>query len=146
MSKPSHNMSPEDIKRLVAERRAAAKRVREALAELRVQASKVAPETESLEKLYDSLAPSSREWIDQAVRVGMQRVNRILSGAPKEAASQPSRPRKLRSKEVGVAVPSGSVIHVLSGGGGGWGPPEQRDPAAREQDAAEGLTKDGGKL
>jgi len=29
--------------------------------------------------------------------------------------------RTLKSKEVGVVVPSGSVIHVLSGGGGGWG-------------------------
>ena len=48
-------------------------------------------------------------------------------------------PRKLKSKEVGVVVPSGSVIHVLSGGGGGWGRPEERDPAARARDAAEGL-------
>ncbi len=53
-------------------------------------------------------------------------------------------PRKLKSKEVGVVVPPGTVIHVLSGGGGGWGPPDQRDPAAREHDAAEGLTLDGG--
>ncbi len=32
-------------------------------------------------------------------------------------------PRKLRSKEVGIPVPPGSVFHILSGGGGGWGPP-----------------------
>ena len=48
-------------------------------------------------------------------------------------------PRKLRSKEIEVPVPSGSVIHVLSGGGGGWGDPAKRDPAARARDAAEGL-------
>lgn len=30
-------------------------------------------------------------------------------------------PRKLASKEVGIVVPPGSVFHVLSGGGGGWG-------------------------
>ncbi|WP_428485046.1 hydantoinase B/oxoprolinase family protein [Rhodopila sp.] len=47
--------------------------------------------------------------------------------------------RKLRSKEINVPVPSGSVIHVLSGGGGGWGDPGARDPAAREADAVEGL-------
>jgi N-methylhydantoinase B len=47
--------------------------------------------------------------------------------------------RKLKSKEISVPVPPGSVIHVLSGGGGGWGQPEERDPAAREQDVAEGL-------
>jgi len=46
-------------------------------------------------------------------------------------------PRKLKSKEVGVPVPSGSVIHVLSGGGGGYGDPAARDPAARAADAAE---------
>ena len=48
-------------------------------------------------------------------------------------------PRKLRSKEVGIAVPPGSVIEVLSGGGGGWGVPSERDPEARAKDAAEGL-------
>jgi len=37
-------------------------------------------------------------------------------------------------------VPSGSVIRVLSGGGGGWGDPASRDKAAREADRMEGLT------
>ena len=50
-------------------------------------------------------------------------------------------PRKLRTKEVGVEIPSGSVLHVLSGGGGGWGDPSERDPAAREKDRAEGLSQ-----
>ena len=49
-------------------------------------------------------------------------------------------PRKLKTKEVGVAIPTGSTIHVLSGGGGGWGDPTERDPAARLGDGAEGLT------
>jgi N-methylhydantoinase B len=48
-------------------------------------------------------------------------------------------PRKLKSKEINVPVPPGSVIHVLSGGGGGWGDPATRDPAARAADRAEGL-------
>jgi N-methylhydantoinase B len=48
-------------------------------------------------------------------------------------------PRKLKSKEVGVVIPPGSVIHVLSGGGGGCGDPAHRDPAARAKDAVEGL-------
>ncbi len=48
-------------------------------------------------------------------------------------------PRKLKSKEVAVAIPPGSVLHILSGGGGGWGDPAERDPAARASDAAEGL-------
>jgi N-methylhydantoinase B len=49
-------------------------------------------------------------------------------------------PRKLKTKEVGVPIPTGSTIHVLSGGGGGWGTPTDRDPAARNADTAEGLT------
>jgi N-methylhydantoinase B len=48
-------------------------------------------------------------------------------------------PRKLKSKEINVPVPSGSVIHVLSGGGGGWGDPGRRDPGAVEADRAEGV-------
>ena len=48
-------------------------------------------------------------------------------------------PRKLKSKEINVPIPTGSVIHVLSGGGGGWGDPAERDPAARAADAMEGL-------
>jgi N-methylhydantoinase B len=48
-------------------------------------------------------------------------------------------PRKLKSKEINVKVPSGSVIHVLSGGGGGWGDPAHRQPAARQADIEEGL-------
>jgi N-methylhydantoinase B len=67
------------------------------------------------------------------------------NGAPHDYTLLPSglapgaEPRKLKSKEISVPVPTGSVIHVLSGGGGGWGRPEDRDPAARVKDVAEGL-------
>ncbi len=49
-------------------------------------------------------------------------------------------PRKLRSKEVGIEVPPGSVFHVLSGGGGGWGDAAERDPEARRRDGAQEMT------
>ena len=39
------------------------------------------------------------------------------------------------------AASHGGAFHVLSGGGGGWGAPSERDPAARAKDAAEGLTR-----
>lgn len=48
-------------------------------------------------------------------------------------------PRPLRSKEVGVPVPAGAVLHIRSGGGGGWGDPARRDPEDRIRDQAEGL-------
>ena len=47
--------------------------------------------------------------------------------------------RDLRTKEVGIPLAPGDTLHVRAGGGGGWGPPEKRDPAARAADAAEGL-------
>jgi N-methylhydantoinase B len=42
-------------------------------------------------------------------------VHRYVLHAPGEP------PRPLGTKEVGIHVPSGSRLHVLSGGGGGWG-------------------------
>ena len=47
--------------------------------------------------------------------------------------------RDLRTKEVGVALQPGDLLHVRAAGGGGWGPPDKRDPAARAADAREGL-------
>lgn len=47
--------------------------------------------------------------------------------------------RDLRTKEVGIPLAPGDVLHVRAGGGGGWGPPEKREPAARARDEAEGL-------
>ncbi len=47
--------------------------------------------------------------------------------------------RDLRTKEVGIPLAAGDVLHVRAGGGGGWGPPGKRDPAARARDAEEGL-------
>ncbi|HWT09922.1 MAG TPA: hydantoinase B/oxoprolinase family protein [Roseomonas sp.] len=47
--------------------------------------------------------------------------------------------RDLKTKEVGIPLAPGDTLHVRAGGGGGWGPPDKRDPAARARDAAEGL-------
>jgi N-methylhydantoinase B len=68
-------------------------------------------------------------------------------GAPHDYTLLPpdGPPRKLKNKEINVPVPSGSVIHVLSGGGGGWGNPGRRDPQARVHDATEGLIVGGDK-
>lgn len=45
-------------------------------------------------------------------------------------------PRELKSNEINVPVPSGSVIHVLSGSGVGWGDPTLRDPRAGQAGTA----------
>jgi len=47
--------------------------------------------------------------------------------------------RVLKTKEVGIEVQPGDVFRVESGGGGGWGDPAKRDPAARERDEVNGF-------
>jgi len=49
------------------------------------------------------------------------------------------RTRVLRTKEVGIVVRPGDVFHIESSGGGGYGPPSHRDPAARAADRANGV-------
>ena len=43
-----------------------------------------------------------------------------------------------RSKASNLHLPKGTRVHFFSGGGGGWGPPEERDPEAVKRDLAEG--------
>jgi N-methylhydantoinase B len=48
------------------------------------------------------------------------------------------RERLLKTKEVGIVVGPGDVFFVESGGGGGYGPPEERDPSAHASDVENG--------
>ncbi|WP_033287693.1 hydantoinase B/oxoprolinase family protein [Amycolatopsis jejuensis] len=47
--------------------------------------------------------------------------------------------RKLSS----FPLPAGAVVEVATGGGGGWGPPRERDPAAVRADVREGYVSEG---
>jgi N-methylhydantoinase B len=47
--------------------------------------------------------------------------------------------RVLKTKEVGVPIPPGAVFDIVSAGGGGYGPPARRDPAARAADLENGF-------
>ena len=47
--------------------------------------------------------------------------------------SEGRQPRAMKTKEVGIVIRPGDVFRVESGGGGGWGDPAKRDPAARER-------------
>jgi N-methylhydantoinase B len=46
----------------------------------------------------------------------------------------------LRTKEVGVPIQPGDVLHLQSAGGGGWGDPARRLPEAAARDIEEGYT------
>jgi N-methylhydantoinase B len=87
--------------------------------------------------------PARANTAGDGIRHGARGILGGQDGAPHDYTllAPDAPPRTLRTKEVGVPIPSGSVLHVLSGGGGGWGDPAERDPAARERDAAEGLAR-----
>lgn len=51
-------------------------------------------------------------------------------------------PRELRTKETGIEILPGDCLEVRSAGGGGYGPPDKRAPAAREHDRLQGLVSD----
>ena len=55
--------------------------------------------------------------------------------------------RVLKTKEVGIPIPPGAVFDIVSAGGGGYGPPSRRDPAARAADLENGFVtrKNGGR-
>jgi N-methylhydantoinase B len=63
--------------------------------------------------------------------------HRYLLRAPGEQA------HALASKQEGVCVPAGSMFEIHSGGGGGWGAPQQRDAAARQTDQGNGVVSAG---
>jgi N-methylhydantoinase B len=48
-------------------------------------------------------------------------------------------PRPIRTKEVGLVIRPGDRLVLESGGGGGWGDPAERDPAARARDVENGF-------
>ena len=53
--------------------------------------------------------------------------------------SRGRRTRELKTKEAGIELRPGDVIHVRSGGGGGWGDPQERGSEARRRDIRDGF-------
>jgi N-methylhydantoinase B len=50
-------------------------------------------------------------------------------------------PRPIKTKETGLVIRPGDRLVLESGGGGGWGDPAKRDPAAVEYDIESGFVK-----
>jgi N-methylhydantoinase B len=48
-------------------------------------------------------------------------------------------PRPIKTKETGIEIRPGDRLVLESGGGGGWGNPACRDPAASAKDIANGF-------
>ena len=87
-----------------------------------------------------SLGRAERELLALAVsRTNSCRYG--MDGATHRYVLHPPRgePVTLRTKQEGLPVPAGSVFHVQSGGGGGWGDPAERTPEERAADDRAGL-------
>jgi N-methylhydantoinase B len=52
-------------------------------------------------------------------------------------------PSAIKTKEVGLVIEPGDVLVLESGGGGGWGNPAERDPAAIANDIENGFVTNG---
>jgi N-methylhydantoinase B len=53
-------------------------------------------------------------------------------------------PRAIRTKETGLMIRPGDRLVLESGGGGGWGDPAKRDPAAKARDVESGFVTTAG--
>jgi N-methylhydantoinase B len=53
--------------------------------------------------------------------------------------------REIKTKETGIVLKPGDVIHAHSGGGGGWGEPKLRSAEERTGDRARGFVSDKGR-
>ncbi|ROS38486.1 hydantoinase B/oxoprolinase family protein [Amycolatopsis thermoflava] len=62
-------------------------------------------------------------------------------GAPLDFLLDPGtdHERRLRRPDNGSVIPKDSIVRVLSAGGGGYGPPHERDPHAAREDRLDGL-------
>ncbi|MGK7866125.1 hydantoinase B/oxoprolinase family protein [Falsiroseomonas sp. E2-1-a20] len=94
-----------------------------------------------LELVLQTAGPARANTAGDGARHGAAGMLGGQDGAPHHYRLLPvaGEARDLRTKEAGIALAPGDVLHVRSGGGGGWGDPARRDPAARAADAAEGL-------
>lgn len=98
-----------------------------------------------LEMAIEVGEPAVANTAGDGVRHGACGILGGQDGAPHDyrLRSVDGQERVLRTKEVGIRIRPGDVLVALSGGGGGWGEPGERDPAAVARDRAEGFVVEG---
>ena len=94
-----------------------------------------------LELVIETHAPAVGNTAGDGIKYGACGLLGGADGRPHkywlQSAGQPDRP--LKTKETGVVLRPGDVIHAHSGGGGGWGDPAKRPADARSEDATLGF-------
>ena len=95
----------------------------------------------ALELVVESDGPAHGNTAGDGARHGSAGIHGGGDSAPHRYALRQAdgSERLLRTKEVGVEIQPGEVLHLRSAGGGGWGDPARRDPALVARDEEEGL-------
>lgn len=94
-----------------------------------------------LELTVETEEPAVANTAGDGLRYGARGMLGGRDGAPHRYLMHPPgvEPVVLASKSEGVVVPAGTTFEIHSGGGGGWGPPGEREAAARARDLRDGL-------
>lgn len=98
-----------------------------------------------LELVIETDTPCRGNTAGDGVKYGACGLVGGKDGAPHRywisSKGKPDRP--LKTKETGVVLAPGDVMHAHSGGGGGWGDPAERPGSARAADVTEGFVRGG---
>lgn len=95
-----------------------------------------------LEMVIETTDPALANIAGDGLRHGARGMAGGENGAPHDYLMHApgEEPVKLASKREGLPVPPGSTFEIHSGGGGGWGPPEERTDDLRQRDSENGLS------
>jgi N-methylhydantoinase B len=95
----------------------------------------------ALDLVVETAKPARGNTAGDGVRHGPSGLLGGQKGAPHHyrLLSVGREPRDLRTKETGIEIYPGDCLEIRSSGGGGWGPPDKRQKAARDQDRVQGL-------
>jgi N-methylhydantoinase B len=98
-----------------------------------------------VEMVVETTEPAVGNTAGDGVRYGACGILGGSDGAPHRYTlySHDSPPRAIKTKEVGLVIHPNGVLVLESGGGGGWGNPVERDPAAVARDLADGFVTKG---
>ena len=99
----------------------------------------------AMEMTVETETPSVANTAGDGLIHGARGILGGADGAPHDyrQRSQDGSEIKLPSKATGLPVAPGDTFVVLSGGGGGWGDPAKRTPAAHAADKADGFVAEG---
>ena len=84
---------------------------------------------------YEVLSPCTMQlWFERSTEPSWGLFGGKAGAPPEVTVTLPGQPPELKLKANNLKVPAGTRILVKTGGGGGWGNPQERAPEARARD------------